>query len=416
MKPALGWTQFSRDALRKAEAAVLSQEQGVRDEIGFLLLHQAYADRFFPGTSVLQTRLRYILFIPWMYESIARKAHTDSVDQLLAEEEMKLIGRLKMNYQNSLGSDDGVGIIGGRSHDQGRLTSQSSSMIYWGSLGRWGVLKAAPGGALPSRAIVHKVLRYRQHISKVPLDDDGQPVLEEQPLFANLPEPPPGWDKVSVPLSFQFPDDKRDEVGFVRRHLASCCRRDGGQSLLAVLSEVGFHPKKVGHLWDRRVWKLAPSEDRKALLRAGQVASLAAIGRAVYAALVEHVRDFEDELSTANIHRDNLQEILNEHRDGALQLDIPSILEDAPQIDKNILQILQQTRRWIESSQPVTELWDDYAFAELKRKGGRARLPRSLGGRNRRAEWLPENHPKAYPLSYRWSNVVRLLRDLKGDA
>ena len=56
----IGWIHFSRDALRRAEARLREEQEGVRDEIGFLLLHQAYADRFFPGTSVLQTRLRYI--------------------------------------------------------------------------------------------------------------------------------------------------------------------------------------------------------------------------------------------------------------------------------------------------------------------------------------------------------------------
>ncbi|WP_316397066.1 hypothetical protein [Bradyrhizobium sp. 33ap4] len=29
------------------------ETMGVRDEIGFLTIHQRYADRFFPGTSVL---------------------------------------------------------------------------------------------------------------------------------------------------------------------------------------------------------------------------------------------------------------------------------------------------------------------------------------------------------------------------
>jgi len=58
---------LSPDAIRRAEARLREEIQGVRDEIGFLFLHQAYADRFFPGTSVQQTRLRYALFVPWIY-------------------------------------------------------------------------------------------------------------------------------------------------------------------------------------------------------------------------------------------------------------------------------------------------------------------------------------------------------------
>jgi hypothetical protein len=43
--------------MRQAER-LASGEQDTRDEIGFLLIHQGFADRFFPGTSVLHTRVR----------------------------------------------------------------------------------------------------------------------------------------------------------------------------------------------------------------------------------------------------------------------------------------------------------------------------------------------------------------------
>lgn len=35
----IGWMMFSRDAVAKAEAALKSEELGVRDEVGFLSLH-----------------------------------------------------------------------------------------------------------------------------------------------------------------------------------------------------------------------------------------------------------------------------------------------------------------------------------------------------------------------------------------
>lgn len=64
VEPALGWTYLSRDALARAKAQMDEESMGVRDEIGFLPIHQGYADRFFPGTSVLHTRARYLLFAP----------------------------------------------------------------------------------------------------------------------------------------------------------------------------------------------------------------------------------------------------------------------------------------------------------------------------------------------------------------
>ena len=62
----IGWVLLSREAVARAEEALASNEKGVRDEVGFLALHQGLADRFFPGTSVLHTRLRYVLFVPWL--------------------------------------------------------------------------------------------------------------------------------------------------------------------------------------------------------------------------------------------------------------------------------------------------------------------------------------------------------------
>ena len=71
IEPALGWTYLSREALARAKAQMDEESMGVRDEIGFLTIHQGYADRFFPGTSVLHTRARYAVFVPWLFEDLA---------------------------------------------------------------------------------------------------------------------------------------------------------------------------------------------------------------------------------------------------------------------------------------------------------------------------------------------------------
>ena len=50
----------------------MADSEGVRDEVGVLALHTTYANRFFPGTSVQQTRLRYALFVPWQVMTLLR--------------------------------------------------------------------------------------------------------------------------------------------------------------------------------------------------------------------------------------------------------------------------------------------------------------------------------------------------------
>ncbi len=49
------------------------REQDTRDELGIGTIRDGFADILFPGTSTIQTRARYFLFIPWMYLALERK-------------------------------------------------------------------------------------------------------------------------------------------------------------------------------------------------------------------------------------------------------------------------------------------------------------------------------------------------------
>jgi hypothetical protein len=70
------------------------ESMGVRDEIGFPRIHQRYAVRFFPGTSVLHTRARYAIFVPWLFEDLAWLTGAAAV-RALRECERELAGRLR---------------------------------------------------------------------------------------------------------------------------------------------------------------------------------------------------------------------------------------------------------------------------------------------------------------------------------
>src|SRR3954454_25117742 len=73
-RSAIGWFMLS-EADRAASARLLEQAEadGTRDELGFGVIHFAYADRFFPGTSVQHTALRYVWFVCWIYQELASR-------------------------------------------------------------------------------------------------------------------------------------------------------------------------------------------------------------------------------------------------------------------------------------------------------------------------------------------------------
>ena len=304
MQPALGWTLLSREALRRAEKHLREGEQGVRDEVGFLALHQAYANRFFPGTSVPQKRLRYILFVPWLYNRVAKRAERKHVARIMEQEEVLLVGRLQKTH------GPGYGIIGGRSFP--KPTSQPPSMVYWTALTTWGILRPLTDGSYPSRAMVHRALSRPGTASQL-IDRDKQPLEESHAFFVALPTPPKEWDSAREPLGFHL---RADEVKFIRQQLIGVSR-PGPVPGLCLLSQLVERPASLAGIeapWLGDVLEAADTEDRAALLRAQQVAALAAIGRAVYAALVERVCEDEDKRSMPNLHRDHLGQMLQDHR------------------------------------------------------------------------------------------------------
>ena len=48
----------------------LFRERDTRDELGIGVIRDLLADELFPGTSTIQTRLRYMLFVPWIYQQL----------------------------------------------------------------------------------------------------------------------------------------------------------------------------------------------------------------------------------------------------------------------------------------------------------------------------------------------------------
>jgi hypothetical protein len=403
MEPTLGWVLLSRDALSRAEAHLRENDQGVRDEIGFLALHQAYANRFFPGTSVLQTRLRYILFVPWLYLDAARNSNRVPIHRRIQQKEVALAGRLKKVYGAS------QGVIGARTYP--KPTSQPPSMVYWTALSAWGILRPMRDGTYPSRAATHRILS-RSRTATGLRDDDKIPLEVEQSVFVALPARPGGWARRTADLTFDLTDR---ELEFLQQQLVAVTRpEDTSPCLLARLAEHGL-PDGAEVAWSDAVRSVAEEDDRHALVRAGQAAALAAIGRGVYAALVEQICQDGDGRPVSTRHRAHLNQVIQEYKTEAIKLDMAKLEEDAQRpLPRRILGVLCGTQKWLDGTPGFESLRETYQDAEIARKGRRARLAPTLFGKERRAEWSPEEHPLAEPLHYRWRNVKRLLGDLHG--
>ena len=71
MPSVLAWIDHDSKARERAlRIFSLFQEKESRDELELGSVRDSFADQLFPGTSTIQTRLRYMLFVPWIYHSL----------------------------------------------------------------------------------------------------------------------------------------------------------------------------------------------------------------------------------------------------------------------------------------------------------------------------------------------------------
>ncbi len=409
-----GWTYLSRMALAKAEAQLSGESQGVRDEIGFLLIHQHYADRLFPGTSVLHTRLRYVLFVPWMYQALRESRVNLTPEQAVQKMEGDLCRRLLQfhSYQ--------FGIIGRLS--QGKSMGQPPSMVYWNALVTWGFVRRE-GGKVPNRHRMARLAVGGQ--SRMPYDLE---LVEEPELLPLNRLVPMHEEDRTGPLSFALRPPEKVYLCEKLRDLP-CGGGTGDLSLLARLvrkiesSETAPACLKAVNCWDAPMLAVA-KEERECLIRAGNAAAMAAIGRGVYAALVESLIAWDSGSAAGVLHRDALDRAVQLHRDRALELDVVRLAEEVRNVPAETLQVLSATQDWLRRrSADIAELKQAYTEAEWARKRERACLRMTPNGQKRRLDWKSENagddgreRTHAEPLHYRWNVVQRLMADLHGGS
>src|SRR4051812_19238555 len=132
MASTFAWLDHS-DSDRRTMLEAISQfrERDTLDEIGIGSIRDAFANLLFPGTSVLQTRARYFLFIPWIYLNLERRRLPSSeVGAKARRDEVALIRALKR------GDPGALGVIGAQVEDRIQMLP---SRAYWQGLGVLGI-------------------------------------------------------------------------------------------------------------------------------------------------------------------------------------------------------------------------------------------------------------------------------------
>lgn len=132
----LSWLDHDAAAAERSMRLLsMFQERESRDELGIGGIRDSIADQLFPGTSTIQTRLRYVFFIPWQFARLDER-HTKATAFPAAsrEAESRLLAALLQNEPTSA-----PGIIG---REAGSTLKRMPSSVYWAGLGSWGIRRA----------------------------------------------------------------------------------------------------------------------------------------------------------------------------------------------------------------------------------------------------------------------------------
>ncbi|MHA1366244.1 MAG: DUF6361 family protein, partial [Candidatus Heimdallarchaeota archaeon] len=209
MASILSWVDFS-DEDREKMVQIIRQlrQQDTIDELGIGSVRDSIANILFPGTTTIQTRAKYMLFVPWILKKMEKnRVPSENISQRVKREEIKLCDSLL-----EMGFKDGViGAIAGEG------LQRFPSSIYWAGLQTWGIRKFR--GSLND---YYQGLNSYYHLKKGNITRDDQEVL----LYRNFGE---NWDEGLPKSPEELPgkdglDLAKNEAQYLLEKLLINCR------------------------------------------------------------------------------------------------------------------------------------------------------------------------------------------------
>ena len=195
----LSWIVFDEAERQRARRIMaLFEEKDTRDELGLGAIRDSIADHLFPGTSTIQTRLRYMLFVPWIYRLVENiDAPPDQLTSMARDYEIRLIEALRAGGEEQ-------GVIG---RFAGARLQRLPSSVYWNGLNSWGIRRFI--GPQETYFDFVTALSNRQVRGASLEDDSSSAGRNHSAWIAGFPASPP---RLLEQTNFQLTGD---EAGFL---------------------------------------------------------------------------------------------------------------------------------------------------------------------------------------------------------
>ena len=399
MSSVLAWLDHDLKA-RERTLRILSlfQEKESRDELGLGSVRDSFADQLFPGTSTIQTRLRYMLFVPWIYHSLEKKrlpAESFAIQADLLERDL---------VQPLMDSDDLAGVFG---KTAGKSLKRLPSSVYWAGLGVWGI-RLTPFSQDEYHRRIDEAYRRRHTLKALEKDardrgDDVDQELRKATLswHPRLPEPPEKFpSKIDFALS-------REEAEFMQDRIRVACPN----SLLSFLV-LHCKPADTYAPWAHPDYASFSDHHKELLTHArlfSEVMHGASLSYNVQLARLRNHDDLETEHQTSFdewVSSFPLEEVRAWSVDRLWELTIDHGHSITPRTRTFVQQWIDHTRKSPKDLLSNTEALCLIKRREKKLKGNRSRF------KNQRALEQWGGYSGVGRLVYRWPNVKVLLNDL----
>ena len=376
-------------------------EPGTLDELGIGSIRDTIADALFPGTSTIQTRARYFLFVPWILQMVEATPGANS-ERLARELQLRLCDALDKSH------GAGAGVIGRQARASLRRWPSS---IYWVGLERWGIRKevavSPPYGATLRRP---SALQQATWAPPDTVEGRGYESADDMPgRWAVLPPMPP-----------DFPDHATFELTPEEgRFLRDCIELRHPQTYLAHILRDG----SVSSIWEAHyAWKhfsgTLATPALAAWLQDAELFSLVHQGAAILYNLMlaealerdDDLRDFSATLATWLVE-------VREAKDDLVKWDRPAMWRRLRSANPRLrVATITFADRWyalaMEMTQPSSgpegnpEARRLIREREVTLKGLRARLTYA------EARDIRRGYPASGRLDFRWAQVQRIVADI----
>jgi hypothetical protein len=403
MSSIISWLDYSEEDQRHARETIqFFSDKGTVDDLGIGTIRDAFSNALFPGTSIIQTRARYFLFVPWIYREAERR-FPDRIAAKGSDLERRLIEALREG-------GDRDGLIG---RDAGPNLKTLPSRIYWAGLAVHGIFRA-PGLTIAAYA-------RRASRGSAPAETENE-LAERRATWwdPEVPDPPADFFRF-VPTNFEL---TRAEAEWLSERILSSDERGDRASLLSVLVR-DLRRREALHE-EENLWSLTPppgTPDRlRNMIHHSERFSCAANGAAWLYNLMLAEKRSESGTATDATSPEVCRESFRRWCAWASSLELQRWAQESAAfrdtLRSTVAPIAGATQAFVERWSAIVANGNYEAIGDsenarqliLEREVQHKKAQARLVNKDRLAAWRGESG--TIPLSYRWPLVRRILNDI----